>query len=529
MKKSKSELFVVAAMALALVSCGQKSQTVDKTVAATEAATSANEIQWFDGSVDAAFALAKAENKPIYLYWGAEWCPPCHAIKATVFRSVEFIARSKLFVPVYLDGDTENAQAVGEEFGVRGYPTMIVFDSGGSELTRIPGGIDIQAYANILDLTLGDLSPVGDLVEAVLAGEKELGESECRLLAYYSWNQNPELLEGIDEVVLYRNIYDACPGTLQPERSILYMAYLDVLIDEVDTESAGPGLDDEQIAEAFVIVDAILDDPVLLRANVFSVIFNGARMTRALTETGTESRGDLIARFSSAMTALAKDERVYKRERVYSVLGKLYLARIDDDEAAISGELEDEIRAMVGWADSSTTDPYERQAIINAASNVLDSAGMNDVARPLLVAELEKSRQPYYFMVSLADIEQNSGNYDEALMWLKKAYDESKGPATRFQWGYYYIAGLLEMTPDNADLIHNATMEVIRELEAGSGFYQRPKAQLARLEKSLLEWSEETGQSGVVEEIRVDMLTVCENFAEQQGSFDTCRSFLDPA
>jgi thioredoxin-related protein len=56
----------------------------------------------------------------------------------------EFIERSKLFVPVYLDGDTVNAQAYAEKFGVRGYPTMIVFDPAGVELTRIPGGIDLQ-------------------------------------------------------------------------------------------------------------------------------------------------------------------------------------------------------------------------------------------------------------------------------------------------------------------------------------------------------------------------------------------------
>ena len=50
-----------------------------------------------------------------------------------------------MFIPVYLDGDDENAQANGERFAVLGYPTMIVFDADGTELTRIPNGIDIQA------------------------------------------------------------------------------------------------------------------------------------------------------------------------------------------------------------------------------------------------------------------------------------------------------------------------------------------------------------------------------------------------
>src|SRR4026208_2064150 len=88
-------------------------------------------IGWFDGEVDAAFAAAKAADKPLFLYWGAEWCPPCSQIKATIFNQREFQERSRLFVPVYLDGDTPSAQKHGETFAVNGYPTMILFRSAG--------------------------------------------------------------------------------------------------------------------------------------------------------------------------------------------------------------------------------------------------------------------------------------------------------------------------------------------------------------------------------------------------------------
>src|SRR6187402_388381 len=30
-----------------------------------------------DAEVDTAFATARRENKPLFLYWGADWCPPC--------------------------------------------------------------------------------------------------------------------------------------------------------------------------------------------------------------------------------------------------------------------------------------------------------------------------------------------------------------------------------------------------------------------------------------------------------------------
>src|SRR5213075_1107692 len=38
-------------------------------------------IAWFDGDVNAAFSAAKTSNKPVLLYWGAQWCPPCKQLK----------------------------------------------------------------------------------------------------------------------------------------------------------------------------------------------------------------------------------------------------------------------------------------------------------------------------------------------------------------------------------------------------------------------------------------------------------------
>jgi thiol-disulfide isomerase/thioredoxin len=531
LNKRRAKVLTVAILGLLIVSCEKGSQPGESalTDAGQDKSVTADDIQWFEGSVDEAFAYAKAEGKPIYLYWGAEWCPPCHAIKATVFRSAEFIARSKLFVPVYLDGDTGNAQAVGEEFGVLGYPTMIVFDRNGVELTRIPGGIDIQAYANVLDLTLSDLAPVSELVDGIVSGGKALSADECRLLAYYAWNQNPDLIDKYEETALYRYVYDACPDDLSIERSLLYMSYLDVLMDESDNEVNDYALSGTQIEEATTIVNAILDDPDLVRANVLAVILNGARITRTLTEKDSDERQAMIGDFTAALNDLAEDESVFKRERVYTVLGKLFLEQIDDSDAELSPGLQKEIEAMVAWADASTPDPYERQAVINAAFNVLFRAGMIDVARPLILAEIERARQPYYFMNSMAEIEQGEGNYVEALQWLKQAYDASTGPATRFQWGYYYVAGLLEMTPEDAELIQAATVEVIRELDAGSGFYQRPKAQLERLERRLLDWGEETDHGDTISAIHDDVMLVCSKFSEQRDSFETCQAFLDSA
>ena len=485
-----------------------------------------DDIDWFDGPLDAAFAAAAEAGKPIFLYWGAEWCPPCHAISATVFRDPQFIERSRLFVPVYLDGDQPDAQAAGEKFRVRGYPTMIVFDSDGTELTRIPGGIDLQAYSSILDLTLSNATPVSDLVARVVAGTDGVSADDCRRLAWYSWGQDSEILEEHARADAFRRMHAACPESLADERAALFLNSLEAAI-------ADAGEDEEPVPAdarpaALAEFESIAASYEQSKANALSMIFSGADIVSVLTEADSARRSALVDDLDAFYDRLAADDSVYKRERIYALAGKLSLERIDDPEADPSAGLRDEILATVEWADSTTPGAWERQPIINALGNLLDSAGMDDVARPLLLAELDISKQPYYFMVGLADIEQRAGNHDAAMDWLKKAWDASRGPATRFQWGYYYLAGLLEMRPDDEQLIHDTTLRLITELQEGSGFYLRPKAQLARLETRLYDWSDSLGNTDALERIRESILGVCA--AEPGGeSRATCESFLDAA
>ena len=103
----------LSALCVVLASCADRAALRDAVGQAED--TGSYGIEWYAGSVDSAFELARSQGTPVLLYWGADWCPPCNRLKATVFNRREFIERTRLFVPVSLDGDAPGAQKLGEQ------------------------------------------------------------------------------------------------------------------------------------------------------------------------------------------------------------------------------------------------------------------------------------------------------------------------------------------------------------------------------------------------------------------------------
>jgi thiol-disulfide isomerase/thioredoxin len=179
-------------------------------------------IAWFDGDVDAAFKAAKAGNKPVLLYWGAQWCPPCKQLKSAVFNRPDFIEKSKLFVAVYLDGDLPDAQKWGDVFRVTGYPTVVVLKADRTEITRISGNMDLSLYAGVLDDALGDVKPVKDVVALATAAKEPLAAADCRRLAYHAFGLEDEgTFEPAKLQVAFENGARLCPAELVKEKARL--------------------------------------------------------------------------------------------------------------------------------------------------------------------------------------------------------------------------------------------------------------------------------------------------------------------
>jgi protein disulfide-isomerase len=120
------------------------------------------------------------------------------------------------------------------------------------------------------------------------------------------------------------------------------------------------------------------------------------------------------------------------------------LARLDSPDAPLPAPLLEDARQAVAKMDAATTDAYQRQAAVNAAANLYWEAGLDEDANRLLTAELQKSKSPLLTSCWTSRISRKGGPQAGGVQWLERAYAGAKGPATRFQWGYNYLVGLLE-------------------------------------------------------------------------------------
>src|SRR6202034_1549927 len=122
-------------------------------------------------------------------------------------------------------------------------------------------------------------------------------------------------------------------------------------------------------------------------------------------------------------------------DRLYAVASKVAAAKALEGSGKVPAALADEAHQRVDEALALTTDSYTRTSLVNASLNVLDALDDRERSYAVLTGEISISKTPYYYMSDLADLEEQRGHKDAAVDWLARAYRESEGQATRFQWG----------------------------------------------------------------------------------------------
>lgn len=97
-------------------------------------------IQFFEGTWDEALALAKQENKLIFLDVYATWCGPCKVLKAKTFPDVEAGKYfNDNFINLTLDGEKGEGIKVAKQLNVRAYPSLFILNADGEPIVFYAG------------------------------------------------------------------------------------------------------------------------------------------------------------------------------------------------------------------------------------------------------------------------------------------------------------------------------------------------------------------------------------------------------
>jgi thioredoxin-like negative regulator of GroEL len=483
-----------------------------------------------DADVDKAFARARAEKKPVLMYWGATWCPPCNQLKATLFNRQDFAAQSRSFVAVHVDGDRPGAQKIGARFKVSGYPTVVLFNPEGAEITRLPGEVDAPQLMQVLTIGLSSGRAVKSVLEDAKSG-KPLGANDWRTLAYYSWDTDEQVLvskAGLPGLLAQLAVASAAASPAADTETTTRL-WLKALA----ASDEGKGVKADAALRARVL--AVLADPVQVRLHVGALTGGAGGIVKTLAADDSADRAPLVAAFDAALKRMQTDTTLSRGDRLDALLTRVQIARLDQPKDSTQPKLPEalvtELREHVARDDREITDGYERQAVITAAGYTLGQAGLWAESDALLKANLAKSHSPYYLMSQLGSNAKKLGKNDEALRWYEQAYVKSEGPATRLQWGSSYLTTLVDLAPANAPRIEKAATQLLADAAADKAAFEgRSLRSLQRAGRKLVSWNTNSKQpaasAATIKRLQAKLTPLCAKADAAQGHKAACEGLL---
>jgi len=479
-----------------------------------------------DADIDKAFASAQAQHKPVLLYWGAVWCPPCNQLKATLFNRQDFAEQSSSFVAVHLDGDAPGAQKLGTKFKVVGYPTLILFSPDRKELTRLPGEVDAEQVMQLLQLGMASGRPLAAVLADARAG-KPLAGSEWRLLAFYSWDtdEGAQAVPAAERGALLRKLAAACPST---EAAACTRLALKSIGDSDEKDAPPPD------AATRARVAQVLADPAASRTYMDVLTNSAPDIVTALAPKPGPERDKLVASFDAALARLQADTTLSRADRLDALLSRVDLARIDQPRNSLHPKLPTtlvrEVRDTAAATDRDATNAFERQAVISTAAKALEEAGLWKEAETLLKSSLAKSHSPYYLMTKLGNNARKQGHDAQALQWYQQAFEKSEGPSTRLEWGNAYVGALIDLTPQDAKRIETAAQAVLHEAAGQpNAFDQRSGRALRRLGAKLATWNANGKHQAVLDHLHAQLQGLCAKLPPGDPQRKACEDVFKPS
>ena len=106
---------------------------------------SEGKIRFIEEDWNLAMKTAVSERKYIFVDAYASWCGPCKLLKATTFKNNKAAAFfNQNFVNLSIDMEKGQGPALAKKWGIRAYPTLIIFTPDGKPVIGTVGLINGQ-------------------------------------------------------------------------------------------------------------------------------------------------------------------------------------------------------------------------------------------------------------------------------------------------------------------------------------------------------------------------------------------------
>jgi len=134
-----------------------------------------SQIQFKHISLKEAKALAKEQNKPIFVDVFATWCGPCKYMANTTFQD-SLIGNyfNREFINVKIDGEKADGPSIMSEYGITAYPTLLFISPKGELIERFVGAAETKTLRRLgIKTAHPDQDPVNNASKKYFASKKK--------------------------------------------------------------------------------------------------------------------------------------------------------------------------------------------------------------------------------------------------------------------------------------------------------------------------------------------------------------------